>query len=206
MGPLRGPFWYHYLTMTIPELKSDLIFTSQLLGKPLAFHSTWGLFSPKAIDEGTQLLLDHLNVPANSAVLDLGCGYGPLGIAIAAAHPTSSVHMVDKDYIAVDYARKNTELNHLTNASAYLSNGFSEVPHDQMFDLVISNVPAKIGSELLTIFLHDAFAHLNPGGTLYIVTISGLKEYMKRNLTEVFGNYEKLKQSKTYTAARARKQ
>jgi len=114
--------------------------------------------------------------------------------------------MIDKDFVAVSYAQKNIVHNNVANARAYLSNGFDQVPAQQKFDVILSNVPAKIGSELLTIFLTDAYAHLNPGGQIFIVTISGLKDYMKRNLNQVFGNYDKLKQSKTYTAARAYKE
>lgn len=187
--------------MTIPELKQDIIFEARLRGHNLTFHSTWGLFSPKAIDEGTTLLLNYLEVAPDAVCLDLGCGYGPLGLTLAKLAPQGRVHLVDKDFVAIDYATRNAEINQLTNVQAYLSNGFEQVPAGQTFDLIVSNVPAKIGSELLTIFLHDAYARLNPGGRLYIVTISGLKDYMKRHLTEVFGNYDKLKQSKTYTAA-----
>jgi 16S rRNA (guanine1207-N2)-methyltransferase len=192
--------------MTIPELKQDIVFSATLAGHPLTFHSTWGLFSPKSIDEGTDLLVRYLDIPSNAHVLDLGCGYGPLGIAMAKMAPRGSVDLVDKDFVAVEYAIKNIEANNLTNARAYLSNGFAQVPQDQTYDVIVSNIPAKIGSELLSIFLSDAYDHLLPGGRLYIVTISGLKEYMKRHLTEVFGNYDKLKQSKTYTAAVAIKQ
>jgi 16S rRNA (guanine1207-N2)-methyltransferase len=187
--------------MTTNELKQDIVFTAELAGHPLTFHSTWGLFSPKAIDEGTDLLIRHLDIKPTDTVLDLGCGYGPLGLTIAKLAPQGQVHLVDKDFVAVDYANQNAALNHLPNARAYLSNGFAQVPADQKFDVVVSNVPAKIGGELLSIFLQDAYDHLNPGGRLYIVVISGLKDYMKRHLTDVFGNYDKLKQSKTYTAA-----
>jgi 16S rRNA (guanine1207-N2)-methyltransferase len=190
--------------MTIPELKQDIVFTAKLRGHGLTFHSTWGLFSPKTIDEGTRLLLDHLtSVPADATVLDLGCGYGPLGLTLAKLAPQGQVHLVDKDFVAVEFARKNATNNHISNAQSYLSNGFAQVPASLKFDLIVSNVPAKIGSELLSIFLSDAHAHLNPGGRLYVVTISGLKDYMKRHLTDTFGNYDKLKQSKTYTAALA---
>ena len=185
------------------QLKQDLIFGATLAGVPLTFHTTWGLFSPKQIDEGTGLLIDQLEIAPTTRALDLGCGYGPLGLTIAKLAPQGSVDLVDKDFIAVDYANKNAQINHLTNATAYLSNGFDQVPPGRTYDVIVSNLPAKIGGELLSIFLHDAHAHLNPGGKLYVVTISGLKDYMKRNLTEVFGNYDKLKQSKTYTAALA---
>ena len=191
--------------MTIPELKADITFQAKLQGQDLIFHSTWGLFSPKQIDEGTRLLLDQVEIPPNASILDLGCGYGPLGLTLAKLAPASQVHLVDKDFVAVDFTLKNAQANRLTNAQAYLSNGFDHVPSNQKFDLIVSNVPAKIGSELLNIFLYDAYAHLNPDGTLAIVTISGLKDYMKRHLEDTFGNYQKLKQSKTYTAASATK-
>lgn len=189
-------------TTKITQLKQDLVFTARLRSQDLTFHSTWGLFSPKAIDEGTSLLLDHLEVrPTDHTILDLGCGYGPLGLTLAKYAPQATVHLVDKDFIAIEYTAKNAAANGLGNTQAYLSNGFAQVPAGTAFDLIVSNIPAKIGGELLSIFLADAYAHLNPGGRLYIVTISGLKDYMKRHLNDTFGNYNKLKQSKTYTAA-----
>lgn len=191
------------MTNTTEQLKQDIIFTAPLRGRSLTFHSTWGLFSPKGIDEGTRLLVDQLDIPATADCLDLGCGYGPLGLTLAHLAPRGVTHLVDKDFIAVEYAAKNAKLNHLANVQAYLSNGFAQVPADARFDVIVSNIPAKIGGELLSIFLHDAYDRLNPGGQLYIVVISGLKDYMKRNLVGVFGSYEKLKQSKTYTASRA---
>ena len=187
----------------LEQLKQDLTFRADLAGRGFDFATTWGLFSPRAIDEGTELLARYIEVPENAVCLDLGCGYGPLGLVMAAKAPQGSVHMVDKDFVAINYAVKNAKLNSLTNTTSYLSNGFSHVPPELTFDLIVSNVPAKIGSELLTIILLESHARLRPGGTLYVVTISGLKDYMKRNLNNVFGNYDKLKQSKTYTAARA---
>jgi 16S rRNA G1207 methylase RsmC len=187
--------------MDTTSLKKDIVFTAPLVGNNLVFHSTWGLFSPKSIDEGTQLLIDRVEVKPSDVILDLGCGYGPLGLALAKHVPQGSVHLVDKDFVAIEYAAKNAQANNLDNAKCYLSNGFDQVPAGQKFDIIVSNIPAKIGKELLIIFLNDAKDRLNPGGKLYVVTISGLKDYIKRNLTEVFGNYDKLKQSKTYTAA-----
>jgi 16S rRNA (guanine1207-N2)-methyltransferase len=188
------------------NLRSDITFQARLHGQDLTFHTTWGIFSPKAIDEGTQLLADHLDIGPADDCLDLGCGYGPLGITLAKLAPKGHTHLVDKDFVAVDYAHQNLQANGATNAHAYLSNGFAQIPPSARFDVIVSNIPAKIGGELLTIFLEDAHARLRPGGKLYVVTISGLKDYMKRNLNEHFGNYKKLKQSKTYTAAMAVKE
>jgi 16S rRNA G1207 methylase RsmC len=187
------------------SLRSDIVFAARLRGAELTFHATWGLFSPKAIDEGTGLLISQLDVQPHERALDLGCGYGALGLTIAKLAPRGKVDLVDKDFVAVEYAARNAQLNGLSNTTCYLSNGFNQVPAGRTYDLIVSNLPAKIGAEQLSIFLEDAHAHLNPGGRLYVVTISGLKEFIKRHLASTFGNYRKLKQSKTYTAALATK-
>ncbi|WFE69745.1 methyltransferase [Thiomicrospira sp. R3] len=190
----------------IEELKKDLSFETQLMGKTLKFNTTWGIFSPREIDSGTDLLLRHLTIKPNEVALDIGCGYGPIGLAIAANAPDGEIHMVDKDFVAVDYANKNAQLNQLNHAKAYLSNGLSNVPKNIEFTTVISNIPAKVGKEMLSIMLHDIHAQLAPGGQLVVVTINGLRDYMKRNFNEVFGNYEKVKQGKDYTISRCIKQ
>jgi 16S rRNA G1207 methylase RsmC len=187
----------------LAELRSPIRFDAELAGRRLRFESTWGLFSPREIDAGTALLLRHITVAEDAHCLDLGCGYGPIGCTLAALAPQGRTLMVDKDFIAVDFARHNAALNGLANAEAQLSNGFEQVDPTRRFDLVASNIPAKVGKELLALMLHDARARLNPGGRLYVVTVNGLREFIKRNLREVFGNYDKLKQGPHYTVAMA---
>ena len=167
----------------------------------LRFHTTWGLFSPRAIDDGSQLLLEHLRLEAGDDCLDLGCGYGVLGLCMAKMAPQGHTLMVDKDFVAVDYAEKNRIANRIDNASSLLSNGFEQIPRQQ-FDVIVSNIPAKVGKEMLYIYLFDALRYLKPGGSFYIVTITGLRQFFKRGFSEVFGHYEKIKQGKTYTVAR----
>lgn len=191
---------------SIDQLKQDLEIRANLLGKDLVFRSTWGLFSPREIDDGTELLLRHLEIKADEIVLDLGCGYGPLGLAIAANAPQGDIHMVDKDFIAVEYANKNARLNGLNNANAYLSNGLSNVPKNIQFTTVVSNMPAKVGKEMMSIMLDDIHRQLAPGGQFVVVTINGLRDYMKRNFMDVFGYYDKVKQGKDYTISRTVKQ
>lgn len=191
---------------TIEELKRDLHIEANLAGKDLKFATTWGIFSPREIDSGTDLFMKYLEIKSDEVALDIGCGYGPIGLAIAANAPQGSVHMVDKDFVAVDFANKNAKLNGLKNAKAYLSNGLSAVPKDIQFTTVVSNIPAKVGKEMLSILLHDTHRQLAPGGQFVVVTINGLRQYMKRNFMEVFGNYEKVKQGKDYTVSRCIKQ
>lgn len=185
------------------HLRDDIRFEASLAGQNLTFNSTWGLFSPREIDEGTQLLLKHVSVDATDNCLDLGCGYGPIGITLARLAPQGQTLLVDKDFIAIEYSQKNIEQNRVNNARAMLSNGFDHIDASLRFDLIASNIPAKVGKELLTLILYDARSRLNPNGRIYVVTINGLRQFMKRYLTEIFGNYKKLKQGRQYTVAMA---
>jgi len=189
----------------INDLRKDIEFDVSLCEQSLHFHTTWGLFSPREIDEGTRLLLKYIDIPADADCFDLGCGYGPLGISLAKMAPKGKTLLADKDFIAVDFSNKNIKANKLDNAEAILSNAFDQVG-DRKFDCIVSNIPAKVGKELLQIILHDAKAHLKPGGQFYVVTINGLRKFMKRHFEDIFGNYKKLKQGTNYTVARAIKE
>jgi 16S rRNA G1207 methylase RsmC len=192
--------------MNIESLKKDLHFSTQLRAHSLEFTTTWGLFSPREIDSGTDLLLKYCDIKSDEHILDLGCGYGPLGIALAKDAPNGSVTMLDKDFVAVDYARRNLIANRIPQGQVLLSNGLAQLPKDQRFSTVVSNIPAKVGKELMSIFLYDIDQHLLPGGQLVVVTINGLRDYMKRTFNEQFGNYEKVKQGRDYTISRAVKE
>jgi 16S rRNA (guanine1207-N2)-methyltransferase len=173
-----------------------------LRGQSLTFHSTWGLFSPREVDEGSRMLLDRVEIGKNDDCLDLGCGYGPIGLTLAKLAPAGKTTLVDKDYVAIDFSQKNIALNHIDNAEALLSNGFDRI-RDRRFDVIASNIPAKVGNEMLTLFMHDAREQMKPGARIYVVTITGLRKYIERNFKEIFGNYKKLKQGQHYTVAMA---
>ncbi len=191
-------------TMDITRLKKDIVFTETFRGIEFLFHSTWGLFSPRNVDEGSRLLIKHMEIEEDNDCLDLGCGYGPIGLMMAKMTQEGEVYLVDKDYVAIEFAAKNAKLNNLKNCRVFLSNGFSKVKKKD-FNIIASNLPANVGKELLYIILSEAERHLAKGGKLYLVTISGLREFIKRNLINVFGNYKKVKQGKSYTVALSRK-
>jgi 16S rRNA (guanine1207-N2)-methyltransferase len=186
-------------------IRKPLQFNTDLQGEQLSFLTTYGIFSPKEIDAGTKLILRYLDVQPDFDCLDLGCGYGPIGIWMARKATQGKVTMLDKDFVAVDYANQNITKNGLKNATAKLSNGFSEL-NDEKFDLIVSNIPAKVGNEMLYLFLYDAFHHLKPGGKFVVVTVNGLRHFCKRTFNEVFGNYKKLKQGNAYTISATTKQ
>jgi len=190
----------------IINLKKDIEIVVNLLDNELTLHTRWGVFSPRSIDEGTLLLMKHVEVGVNDVCLDLGCGYGPIGLALAKHCTKGEVHMIDKDFVAIELANNNAKLNNLSNVKAYFSDAFLQVPNEVKFDQVISNLPAKVGREQLSIILYDAFDALKPGGKITVVTINGLKDFIKNNFKSVFGNYKKLKQGQKYIVSQATKQ
>lgn len=192
-------------SMSIERLSRDLEFSATLSGSAFRFRSTWGLFSPRNIDDGTELLLDYLDISTDANCIDLGCGYGPLGLVLARLAPDGVTHLIDKDFVAVEYAAQNAELNGISNVEVYLSNGFSHVSRDATFDVVVSNLPAKAGKELYYLYFLEARRRMTDGAEFSVVTVNGLRGFIKRVFNELFGNYSKLKQGKNYTVASAKK-
>ena len=181
----------------------ELTFAETLAGHPFTFSTTWGLFSPRGIDEGTRLLVRHLEAATDATCMDLGCGWGPVGLTLSRLAPAGRVHLVDKDFVAIDYARRNAEANGCGNCEVYLSNGFSCVAPEVRFDVVASNLPAKVGNELLTLIFDETRQRLRPGGRLYVVSVAGLKDYLQRTFREIFGNYTKVKQGRAHVVSMA---
>lgn len=173
-----------------------------LRGYDLILKSTFGLFSYKQIDNGTKLLIDTMEVNNGDICLDLACGYGVIGIVLAKLNPTGKIYLSDRDFVAVDYVKKNCELNNIKNYEAVLSNGFSHLG-DIKFDLIVSNLPSHISNEMLKWILSDAKEHLKPNGRLYIVSVSKLKNFMKKQFIDFFGNYKKANHNKMHIVSLA---
>ncbi|HIH49954.1 MAG: methyltransferase [Candidatus Micrarchaeaceae archaeon] len=171
----------------------------------LVFNTVPELFSYKHVDEGTMLLLGELEVKETDDCLDMGCGYGVIGISMAKLAPKGRTYLVDRDFIAVDYANINIRENGLHNAEARLSNGFSHLK-GLKFDVIASNLPTHIGQLSLRNIISDMKAHLKPSGRVYVVTVSILKPFIKREFLSVFGNYEKLKQGRKHLVSMAVKE
>jgi 16S rRNA (guanine1207-N2)-methyltransferase len=142
------------------------------------------LFSSHEVDVGTQRLLRSLlDGPSESArtVLDLGCGYGPIGLALKQADPARDVHLVDRDALAVEFTRQNAALNGLDDVQVYGSLGYADL-RAAAFDLIASNIPAKAGEAAIARFLTGAADHLRPGGLVAIVVVSRLEALVDRIL------------------------
>jgi 16S rRNA G1207 methylase RsmC len=143
-------------------------------GRTLSFRVSQALFSSHEIDAGTRLLLrsiDDSPLREAASVLDLGCGYGAIGITLAATHPRERVHMVDRDALAVAYAAANTAAN-AVDARAYGSLAYDDI--DGAFDLIAMNIPGKAGDAVIRHLLRGAHRCLARGGAVAAVAVAPL--------------------------------
>jgi len=182
----------------------DFTLQEDLLGHKLTFKTTYGLFSYKKVDDGTKLLIDSVQFKDGDNILDLGCGYGPIGIALAKSNPQGKVYLVDRDFVAVEYARGNCQLNGVSNCEVLLSNGFSHL-EGVKFDVIAANLPSHFSNDMLRWMLQDAKNHLSDGGKLYVVTVSKLRKFIKREFESIFGNWKKVDHNAAYTISLATK-
>lgn len=164
---------------------------ANLLGQELEFISGSGVFSSKKIDKGAEVLIKNCIVKKDGLVLDLGCGYGAIGIAIAKKFPLSQVILTDINKRAVKLAKTNLELNQIENAEALYSNKFEKI--DQKFDVILLNPPQTAGKEVCFAMIQESEKFLNNGGSLQLVARhkKGGKG-LEKKMEEVFGNVEQI--------------
>ncbi|MDD2822861.1 MAG: methyltransferase [Candidatus Daviesbacteria bacterium] len=164
------------------------------------------LFSTFDVDHGTDVLLRSINLHTSpKTILDLGCGYGPLGIVLAKKYPQAKVTMVDRDLLAVRYTKLNIEKNNIHNADVFGSVGMEQVT-DTTFDLIVSNIPAKIGDEAITQeFILEPFKQLNPEGELWVVVVNALNRLIPKIGREHQLNVKEVKKRSGHTVYRIKK-
>jgi 16S rRNA G1207 methylase RsmC len=161
----------------------------RLHGRRLRLDVAQDLFSGADVDAGTRLLLRTLAAPEHAArlrVVDLGSGYGPLGLGLKLLVPEREVLMLDRDALAVRYSRRNAELNGMTRVEAAGGLGWSGAA-GKRFHLAVCNVPAKAGERAIRHFLIDAGRHLSPGGLVAVVVIARLEGLVQSLLTHAAG-------------------
>jgi 16S rRNA (guanine1207-N2)-methyltransferase len=174
----------------VDEADKDVYFkktvTFNFSGQRLHFRVSQDLFSSHDVDVGTKFLLRtivtsaHVGRPAS--ILDLGCGYGPLGLTLKRLHERAVVHLTDRDALAVEYAAQNAALNRLTRGvEAYGSLGYDELRRAK-FDLIVSNIPGKAGEPVIADLLLGAAEHLTADGLAAVVVVSPLDPLVARVL------------------------
>lgn len=173
---------------------------AQLRGKNYQFETKAGLFSKDKIDAGTRLLIEHMDIQSADTVLDIGCGYGVIGIVAAELASKGKVYMVDVDIRAVKYAKTNAELNGIKNAKVLASDGFDEVKHIK-FDKIVSHPPTHVPKETIIEFIEGAKKSLKKTGKLYFVTEKRIKPLIKREFERVFDNYYVVEENNEYVVS-----
>ncbi|MGT2924250.1 class I SAM-dependent methyltransferase [Streptococcus caviae] len=174
-----------------------------LLGETFRFLTDSGVFSKKMVDYGSQVLLNNFDFKKEKTLLDVGCGYGPLGISLAKVYGLE-VTMVDINRRALDLAEINAEKNGV-NATIFQSNTYENV--SGCFDAVISNPPIRAGKEVVHAIIEGSMEHLNTGGSLTIVIQKKQgAPSAKAKMEQVFGNAAVLKRDKGYYVLRSEKE
>lgn len=177
--------------------------TVELLGQSMRFKTDRGVFSKNGIDYGSRVLLENYQPESAKSLLDVGCGYGTLGLTLAKKFDLD-VTMVDVNSRALDLCRQNAIDNTVSNSKIELSNIYESV--SEKYDAIISNPPIRAGKEVVHEILAGAFGHLNDGGHLTIVIQKkqGAPSAQKK-MEEVFGNCQLVARDKGYFILRSYK-
>ncbi len=199
--PTFFPMSYYYKTdENLPEQAIKIKW--QFQGQDFCFHSNRGIFSKDKIDKGSIYLLEYLlSLPLQGKLLDVGCGYGVLGIVAKSHYPDLAVTMVDINQRAVTATVSNCEQNNV-EAQVFYSDLFSVISEN--FDMIISNPPIRAGKKVVQRLIEEAYEHLLPGGSLLLVIRKQQGALSWRQfIVNCFGNCEIIKGKQGYCLLRA---
>ncbi len=189
----------HYFSKTPISDYNETIIEKTISNIKLHFYTGSGVFSKNGIDYGTNLLIDTIlsDFDGGGTILDMGCGYGPIGIFIAAGFKDSHVEMADINERAIELALKNINSNKIRNAEAVVSDGFSGISRE--YDTVVTNPPIRAGKKAVFSFYEGAFEHLKNSGIFYcVIQKKQGAESSHKKLKELFGNCEIINRKSGY--------
>lgn len=178
----------HYYTKN-PQIAHDIGKVDYKINNiELQFMTDAGVFSKRGVDYGSNVMLKTLPC-ITGKVLDLGCGYGAIGITVARLNPGCRITMIDINERAVELAKTNISLNKVENAECFQSDAFENVMGT--YDVILCNPPIRTGKKVIYPMFENSIKYLNAGGALYIVIQKkqGANSAMEK-LQEVYGNCE----------------
>lgn len=160
------------------------MFTESVNGVYLSFETTSNVFSPSCIDSGTLAMLSTVIFKQDDKVLDLGCGYGVVGILAAKLIGEQSVTMSDIDEECTSLSIKNAQINDVSGVKIIQSDGFKNIQETD-FTLILSNPPYHTDFSVAKHFIEKGFNRLRLNGKMVMVTKR--KDWYKNKLTAIFG-------------------
>ena len=177
----------------------------RFLARSFTFISDDGVFSKDELDGGTRILLETiLKNTLQTKVLDMGCGYGPVGVLVKTFQPHVEVTMLDVNERAVDLSKLNVKRFGMDHR-VLQSDVYSAV-ENEVFDEIITNPPIRAGKVVIYKIFKEAFTHLNVNGRLWVVIRKnhGAKSAINE-IQSIFGNCEVLEKEKGFYVLMARK-
>ena len=178
----------------------------QVNGIDLKFTTDAGVFSKLRVDYGSGVLIKKMldvDFPQNN-ILDVGTGYGPIGLFAAKFWPKQTVEMIDVNERGLDLAKKNAELNHIDNVAIFSSDVYSNIASEKKYGLILTNPPIRAGKKVVSNILSGAKNYLVTDGVLLVVIQKKQGEPSARKLlTKTFGNCTILKRDKGYYVLQA---
>ncbi|MBO0999399.1 class I SAM-dependent methyltransferase [Bacillus sp. SD075] len=197
----------HYYSHKPDVVSNPKFWDFTLKGRTFRFKSDNGVFSKKEVDFGSRLLVEsfNLNEAVEGDILDVGCGYGPIGISIAAAYPDRTIEMIDINSRAVELSKENAAFNGIANVKIYESDRFDKVGSNQ-FAAILTNPPIRAGKSVVHEILEESYRSLVAGGELWVVIQKkqGAPSAMDK-MEQLFGNVEVPVKKKGYYILLAKK-
>jgi 16S rRNA G1207 methylase RsmC len=167
-------------------------------GVAFEFLTASGVFSKKRVDLGTRLLIESMVLPGDGCALDVGCGYGAVGVAAAVFNPKLRVVMVDVNERAVWLARRNIEINRVQRVQVRKGCLYEPV-RELTFDCVLSNPPVSAGMQTVEAIITGAHVHMTDHATFEMVLRSKVAGKRVHTILEsVFGNFQILARQSGY--------
>jgi 16S rRNA (guanine1207-N2)-methyltransferase len=195
---------HYFAEVPKSEAKLGMVHT-RLRGEPFKFITASSVFSKKQVDLGTRLLIETMQLPDKGNVLDVGCGYGAVGIVAAASNPRLHVVMTDVNMRAVQLARRNTKINNVRKAE--VRHGYLYEPiKDLTFNCVLSNPPVSAGMETVKALITQAPQVMTVEATFQMVIRSKIgAKTLPSVFNEAFGNCRVLERKSGYRVLLAKK-
>lgn len=157
----------HYYTAQPESKHKPGLVTYHYRGKELRFETDSGVFSRTEIDKGTDVLLRALPETVSGSVLDMGCGYGVIGVSVGSCWKDTRITMADVNERACGLSSKNARQNGVS-ATVIPSDGYEKVMGER-YDLILQNPPIRAGKAVIYKMFADAARCLEPGGELWLV-------------------------------------